>query len=60
MKSDLAVETRAVCMVLIEEIFEVFDYKKEIEKNVFSMTSFDKSKKAVQNVEIRGKGSKEE
>ena len=28
MKSDLAVETRAVCMVLIEEIF---DYKKEME-----------------------------
>ena len=31
MKSDLAVETRAVCMVLIEEIVEIFDYKKEIE-----------------------------
>ena len=29
MKSDLAVETRAVCMVLIEEIF---DCKKEIER----------------------------
>ena len=32
MKSDLAVETRAVCMVLIEEILEVFDCKKEIER----------------------------
>ena len=32
MKSDLAVETRAVCMVLIEEIFEVFDCRKEIER----------------------------
>ena len=32
MKSDLAVETRAVCMVLIEEIVEIFDYKKEIER----------------------------
>ena len=57
MKSDLAVETRAVCMVLIEEIF---DYKKEMEGNIFSMTSSDKLKKAVQNAESRGKGGREE